>query len=67
VNYPTTTSFNGTNQVTNPGNTYTYSFDAMMRPTGLKDQSNNTLVNNKRNLQRRESIADVQQRNPPIQ
>jgi YD repeat-containing protein len=46
VNYPYTYSFNGTNQVQNPGNTYTYSFDAMMRPVGLKDQSNNTLVSN---------------------
>ena len=46
VNYPTTTSFNGTNTVLNPGDTYTYSFDAMIRPTGLKDQNNNTLVNN---------------------
>ncbi len=40
------TSFNGTNTVLNPGHTYTYSFDAMIRPTGLKDQNNNTLVNN---------------------
>jgi len=46
VNYPKTYSWNGTNIVTNTGNTYTYSFDAMMRPLGLTDQNNNTLVSN---------------------
>jgi len=46
VNYPTTYSFNGTTLVPNTGPTYTYSFDAMYRPTGLTDQNSNTLVNN---------------------
>lgn len=46
VNYPTTNSYNGTSFVPTAGPTYTYSFDAMRRPTGLTDQSSNTIVNN---------------------
>ncbi len=46
VNYPTTYSWNGSQLVASGGPTYTYSFDAMDRPTGLKDQSNNTAVSN---------------------
>jgi RHS repeat-associated protein len=47
VNYPSTFSYNSGGQlVTTPGSTYTYSFDAMYRPTGLTDQSNNTDVSN---------------------
>ena len=46
VNYPETWSWNGSALVSTAGPTYTYSFDAMYRPTGLKDQNNNTVVNN---------------------
>jgi RHS repeat-associated protein len=48
VNYPETWSWQGQNGplVSAPGPTYTYSFDTMDRPTGLKDQNNNTVVNN---------------------
>jgi RHS repeat-associated protein len=46
VTYPTTYSNSGSTLVPNTGPTYTYSFDAMYRPTGLTDQNNNTLVNN---------------------
>jgi RHS repeat-associated protein len=48
VTYPTTYNWNsGTSQlVPTTGPTYTYGFDAMMRPTGLTDQSNNTDVSN---------------------
>jgi RHS repeat-associated protein len=46
VNYPQTYSWNGTGVVQTAGNTYTYSFDSMMRPTGLTDQNSNTLVSN---------------------
>jgi RHS repeat-associated protein len=46
VNYPTTYSWNGSQLVANTGPTYTYAFDAMSRPTGLTDQSNNTAVSN---------------------
>jgi RHS repeat-associated protein len=46
VNYPATNSWNGTQLVKTNGPTYTYSFDAMYRPTGLKDQNNNTVVSN---------------------
>ena len=46
VTYPDTWSYSGTSLVDNPGNTDTYSFDSMMRPTGLTDQNSNTLVSN---------------------
>jgi RHS repeat-associated protein len=48
VNYPETWSWQGQNGplVSTPGPTYTYSFDAMDRPTGLTDQNNNTVVIN---------------------
>ena len=47
VTYPTTYTWNADDHlVPTTGPTYTYSFDAMDRPTGLKDQNNNTLVNN---------------------
>jgi RHS repeat-associated protein len=46
VNYPATNSWNGTQLVKTNGPTYTYAFDSMYRPTGLKDQNNNTVVNN---------------------
>ena len=46
VNYPSTYSWNGTQLVPASGPAYTYSFDAMYRPTGLTDQNNNTVVNN---------------------
>src|SRR5208282_598139 len=46
VNYPATNSWNGTQLVKTNGPTYTYSFDSMMRPTGLTDQSNTTDVSN---------------------
>ncbi len=46
VNYPTTYSWNGSQLVASTGPTYTYSFDAMDRPTGLKDQNNATAVSN---------------------
>ncbi len=46
VNYPTTYSWNGSQLVASAGPTYTYSFDAMDRPTGLKDQNNATAVSN---------------------
>jgi RHS repeat-associated protein len=48
VNYPETWSWQGQNGplVSTPGPTYTYSFDAMYRPTGLTDQNSNTVVNN---------------------
>jgi hypothetical protein len=46
VNYPTTYNYNGTQLVPTAGPTYTYSFDAMDRPTGLKDQNSNTDVSN---------------------
>jgi hypothetical protein len=60
VNYPQTYSWNGTKIVQTTGPAYTYFFDAMMRPVGLKDQSNNSLCE-QRYLQRRESVTDVQQ------
>src|SRR5271156_2900254 len=45
VTYPSTFSYNqGGRLVTTTGSKYTYSFDAMDRPTGLTDQSNNTDV-----------------------
>jgi YD repeat-containing protein len=44
VNYPKTWSWNGSQLVSAAGPTYTYSFDVMDRPTGLKDQNNNTAV-----------------------
>jgi hypothetical protein len=46
VNYSSTWSYNGSNLVSATGPTYTYSFDAMSRPTGLTDQNSNTIVNN---------------------
>jgi RHS repeat-associated protein len=48
VNYPETWAWSSqtNNLVSTNGPTYTYSFDAMDRPTGLKDQNNNTIVNN---------------------
>jgi YD repeat-containing protein len=48
VNYPETWAWSnsGDDLVPTAGPTYTYSFDAMDRPTGLKDQNNNTVVNN---------------------
>ena len=44
VNYPTTSGWNGSQLVPHTGPTYTYSFDAMSRPTGLTDQNSNTAV-----------------------
>jgi RHS repeat-associated protein len=44
VAYPTTYAWNGSALVGTAGPTYTYSFDAMDRATGLKDQNNNTAV-----------------------
>jgi RHS repeat-associated protein len=44
VAYPTTYAWNGTTLVPTAGPTYTYSFDAMDRATGLKDQNNNVAV-----------------------
>jgi RHS repeat-associated protein len=44
VNYPTTYSWNGTSLVPSAGPAYTYSFDAMSRPTGLTDQNNYAAV-----------------------
>ena len=46
VKYPPTASYNGMAIVYTDGPTYTYSFDAMHRPTGLTDQNSNTIVNN---------------------
>jgi RHS repeat-associated protein len=48
VNYPETWAWSSQSNtmVSTAGPTYTYSFDAMYRPTGLKDQNNNTIVNN---------------------
>ncbi len=46
VKYPHTASYNGMAIVYTDGPTYTYSFDAMHRPTGLTDQNSNTIVNN---------------------
>ena len=47
VTYPETWAWNSSDDlVSTAGPTYTYSFDAMYRPTGLKDQNNNTVVNN---------------------
>ena len=46
VSYPSTLSYNGTQQVITTGPKYTYSFDAMDRPTGLTDQNNNADVSN---------------------
>jgi YD repeat-containing protein len=46
ITYPTTYSYSGSQWTTTAGPTYTYSFDAMDRPTGLKDQNNNTAVSN---------------------
>ena len=46
VSYPETWAWNGTAWCQTAGPTYTYSFDAMYRPTGLKDQNSNTIVNN---------------------
>jgi RHS repeat-associated protein len=42
--YPTTYAWNGSALVPTAGPTYTYSFDAMDRATGLKDQNNNVAV-----------------------
>jgi RHS repeat-associated protein len=44
VVYPTTYAWNGSALVPTAGPTYTYSFDAMDRATGLKDQNNNVAV-----------------------
>ena len=45
LTYPSTNQYSQAGQLTTtPGPTYTYSFDAMYRPTGLTDQSNNTDV-----------------------
>lgn len=44
VAYPTTYAWNGSALVPTSGPTYTYSFDAMDRATGLTDQNNNTAV-----------------------
>ncbi len=44
LNYPTTYAWNGSALVGTSGPTYTYSFDAMDRATGLKDQNNSTAV-----------------------
>ena len=46
VNYPSTSAWNGNGLTQTSGPAYTYSFDAMYRPTGLKDQNSNTIVNN---------------------
>jgi YD repeat-containing protein len=48
VNYPETWAWSSqtNNLVSTNGPKHTYSFDAMDRPTGLKDQNNNTIVNN---------------------
>jgi RHS repeat-associated protein len=46
VSYPSTSAWNGSGLTQTAGPAYTYSFDAMYRPTGLKDQNNNAIVNN---------------------
>jgi RHS Repeat len=48
VSYPETWAWSnsGNDLVSTAGPAYTYSFDAMYRPTGLKDQNSNTIVNN---------------------
>jgi hypothetical protein len=46
VSYPSTSAWNGSGLTQTSGPKYTYSFDAMRRPTGLTDQNNNTVVNN---------------------
>ena len=46
VSYPSTSAWNGSGLTQTSGPAYTYSFDAMYRPTGLKDQNSNTIVNN---------------------
>ena len=45
VNYPTTYSISGFFPVATAGPTYTYSFDAMSRPTTLTDQTSFAAVN----------------------
>ena len=48
VSYPETWAWSnsGSDLMSTAGPAYTYSFDAMYRPTGLKDQNSNTIVNN---------------------
>ena len=46
ITYPTTTTLGDSGPVTVPGPVYNYSYDTMMRPSGMTDRTNYAVVSN---------------------